>query len=516
MNLVLSKYPVSTVLLCLKLWLIASPAHAGFRVGNGGDLIECGHEPNSEFQGRYSLDWLATYRRSTANSDLIAERDWQSVLGDIGQRLLEVAPEAGSRFESYRQMIFNQDPAKLRIWEEASFGLVDIKDEQLSHILPPNCVRPDGKLAIIQTVIRTTSTQINENTPVFYRYSPDALESVRDRPLQISFLMVHEFLWDLSNDVQRNRSAVRYLHSRRFFEDSIPDVRMAIQNLGVRVFQKPRGKQLKVIDAGHLASCVLGNDSFECWGSILEASTAKSFNSLPDPGLWAVGTSHICSVNDDVVECRTHSDESQSELNNAPYMQYITSISAGDGFSCATHQEGVSCWGEGSLGQTSAPEMRGAKLVDSASGASCATDGSSVQCWSGTTGIGGGVTEINRQNRKFNSIKSLHVSDRHACVLDADAKLHCWGDVAWMSANPMTDVRLATVGDEFTCAVTHGGRTICLAKDGRIRNVPNFAAPIEDISGGSFHVCAASLAEVKCWGDNHFGQLNIPAEVQPR
>jgi hypothetical protein len=511
-----AKSTAVTLLLCLNLALIASPALAGFRVGNGGDLIECSDNPASEFRGRYSLDWLATYRKSNANADLIPERDWQTILSDIGRRLAEVAPEAGARFENYRQLIYNQDPSKKRIWEEASFGLVDVKDEQLSHLLPRNCLRPDGKLAIIQAVIRTTSTQINENTPVFYRYSPDAIQSVHDRPLQISFLMVHEFLWDLSNDVQRNRSAVRYLHSKSFFEDSIGDVRMALQNLGVRIFQKPRDEKLKIVDAGHLASCVLGTDSFECWGSFLEASTAKAFNLLPDPGLWAVGSSHICAVKDDMVECHSHNLEENGEINGAPYMQFITSISSGDGFSCATHQEGVSCWGEGSLGQTRAPSMPGARLVDSASGASCASDGKSVRCWSSTTGIAGGVSEITTQNRSFKSVQSLHVAGRHACALDSDASLSCWGDVSWMSQNPLRDIRLAAVGDEFTCVVTNAGRLVCMAKDSQIRSVPSFAAPIEDISGGSFHVCAASLAEIKCWGSNQFRQLNIPESVQPK
>ena len=182
------------------------------RVGNGGDSVLCQQTADNPFVGYYSLDYLMTYNSSNQNSDLVEVFDWNESYQRISGMLERNHPDLSYSFEAFVRHLDNQlDYTRERIWQEASFGLVDLKDERMIRRLPKNCQRfsEDGELELIQTVIRQQKPNL-----VVYEYDPTILKEFRTlAPLQYSFLLIHEWLWDLTQDVKVIRDANRFLHS---------------------------------------------------------------------------------------------------------------------------------------------------------------------------------------------------------------------------------------------------------------------------------------------------------------
>lgn len=109
-------------------------------------------------------------------------------------------------------------------------GLIDIQDEQIRRKLPQNCgLATDGNgTAVIQTVVRNKQPQI-----IRYEYDFETLNELQKRPLQFSFLLVHEWLWDHSGDPQVIRWANQFLHSRRSEKLSPEDFKTSLKNIGI-------------------------------------------------------------------------------------------------------------------------------------------------------------------------------------------------------------------------------------------------------------------------------------------
>jgi hypothetical protein len=214
----------------------ARPALAGGEVGNGGDTVKCVPGGSGRYEGYYSLDYLATL--DGTSSPVVEIASWaeskQRLLTQLGDKYPDLARLLGE-FLALVPMEGPADPdhqyLKPRIWEEAPFGLVDIHDERLIKRLPVNCyTRPDegGAASILQTVIRQ-----KQGFATLYSYDPQIYRELRtDRPLQYSFLMVHEWLWDLTQDVQTIRRVNHFLHSTQLDHLSAPEVRASLENLG--------------------------------------------------------------------------------------------------------------------------------------------------------------------------------------------------------------------------------------------------------------------------------------------
>jgi hypothetical protein len=197
----------------------ASLAHAvsGNGVNNGGDAIQCRAGTANRLAGTYSLDYLLTLPSfSSPDRELAAVSSWGQSAERIYRLLLEKVPPAARGFDEFRQTAFNTDDyTKHRLWEPSDFGLVVLKDEKIGRAIPYNC-KSGGKTMIVQAVLRL-GKEFSGTDTIIYKYVPEVVERLEhDDPLQLSFLMVHEWLWDLNDDVEENRAANRLLHSRRF------------------------------------------------------------------------------------------------------------------------------------------------------------------------------------------------------------------------------------------------------------------------------------------------------------
>jgi Leucine-rich repeat (LRR) protein len=201
----------------------------GWEVGNGGDLAYCNPVSENEFSGYYSLDYLATLS-SSSGSRLRQVSSWEESRHAIAALLREKAPELSPSFENFLAHLDNHDDfSQQRIWLESIYGLVDLKDEMLLQSLPQNCLDQGNHPQLVQAVVR----QLKDDF-IIYNFDADILTELRrSKPLQYSFLMLHEFLWDLSMDVRANFRINRFLHSQQADSLSFEAFRRALKNLGI-------------------------------------------------------------------------------------------------------------------------------------------------------------------------------------------------------------------------------------------------------------------------------------------
>ncbi len=209
---------------------------AGGAVGNGGDSVECTYSAANDFNGTYALDYLLTYKESNQNSDIVKVTSLDESIQRIKKLLQEKVPELSDSFDEFMKLVRNEDISLPRFWEEAPFGLVDIKDENIINFVPMNC-RQNGDVKIVQTIIRLNPMNTGlEKYKLVYKYVPSIFQRLYTQaPLQLSFLLVHEWLWDLSHHVEKNRRLNRFIHSKEFESLSREQLRARLTTLGLEI-----------------------------------------------------------------------------------------------------------------------------------------------------------------------------------------------------------------------------------------------------------------------------------------
>jgi hypothetical protein len=217
---------------------LLTPAKAddlGGEVENGGDSVFCNVGGENNLVGYFSLDYLLTYRLRNNNADVV-DRSWEASQARISGLLREKFPALGHSFDEFVSLVFSTDTAKERLWNEASFGLEDISDERILRKLPPNCLRRNsaGTPEVLQSVIRVSRPE-----STVFEYDYEILEELqRNAPLQFSFLMVHEWLWDFTSDVNIIRDVNRLIHSNQLEQFRTSDEAMtAFENLGISLLR---------------------------------------------------------------------------------------------------------------------------------------------------------------------------------------------------------------------------------------------------------------------------------------
>jgi len=205
----------SFLMLSILSLIFVSSAEARFVVGNGGDAIQCQPSNDNKLNGAYSLDYIVTLANAQGDDGLTPVSSWKDSAERIYNLLLVKTPTLAPYFREFRETVFNKDYTKTKIWEPTPFGLVEIDDQNITSLIPANCHK-DGKVQITQAVIRQFSEfSGTDKGHIIYKYDPAIVASLDQKsPLQLSMLMVHEWLWDLSQNVDRNRRINRFLHSR--------------------------------------------------------------------------------------------------------------------------------------------------------------------------------------------------------------------------------------------------------------------------------------------------------------
>ncbi len=219
----------------------------GGHVGNGGNALQCHPSPANHLDGIYSLDYVLTLDSATGDDGLSPVADWSSSAVRLQRLLEEKVPGLAPSFADFVRQLYNRDygqnsvwSPQTRVWEPAPFGLVKLDDQELVSLLPENCSE-NGTFKIIQAVVRQRpgSSGAPDST-VVYRYFPQVLDQLnRQSPLQLSFVLVHEWLWDVSRNVDRNRRVNRFLHSRDFEQMSASQANAVLRGMGLVVPPRP-------------------------------------------------------------------------------------------------------------------------------------------------------------------------------------------------------------------------------------------------------------------------------------
>jgi hypothetical protein len=205
-------------------------SHAVVRVGNGGDVVYCSESSTeNRFSGYYSYDFLATYNLSNANSDVVQVGSLEASLARVSQVLGRILPERQVEFDEFVRNRNNFSDRKApRIWLSRPGELIDVQNLPHVRSLPANCRQ------VYQAVIRY---ELGEQ--IAYEVNPKMLASLEPHPLQMSFLLVHEFLWEiyprLPDDgmaAQNRFELTRFLHSQAALEWSPTEVWSYVMGLG--------------------------------------------------------------------------------------------------------------------------------------------------------------------------------------------------------------------------------------------------------------------------------------------
>jgi alpha-tubulin suppressor-like RCC1 family protein len=192
----------------------------------------------------------------------------------------------------------------------------------------------------------------------------------------------------------------------------------------------------------------------------------------------------------------------------------VIGVIAGKYHTCAlTSEGGVKCWGWNSYGEL---------------GDGTTTDRLSPVPVSGLVG----------------EVEAVSVGENHTCALTSVGGIKCWGgNASGRLGNGTISVRITSpvdvigltggvvevsAGARHTCALTSVGGVKCWGNnnyhqlgDGTTTissstpvYVSGLTSGVEIISAGGNHTCIfTTTGEVKCWGDNNFGQLGDEVEL---
>jgi alpha-tubulin suppressor-like RCC1 family protein len=212
-------------------------------------------------------------------------------------------------------------------------------------------------------------------------------------------------------------------------------------------------------------------------------------------------------------------------------------ISVGGGNACVLLSKGsIDCWGsngDGQLGNGTTTDrptpaaVKGLALATSVStgnGSTCALVSGAVDCW-GAWVTGNSEPPVAVQG--ITTAQAISASDEVGCALIAGGTIDCWGvnndgqlgtgsDTPYSSPAPLpvTGISTATsisTGQLGSCAVLADGTVTCW---GLVSNGVSGPVAVQGITGaiavsdGTLEDCALlARGTVKCWGDNTYGQL---------
>lgn len=312
---------------------------------------------------------------------------------------------------------------------------------------------------------------------------------------------------------------------------------------------KPIVGKVKSLVMNNNINCVIDDEGEKCWGIRGSASIPKN---LKNPSLIAIGKNHICTVLNGLVTCE--GDNKYGQTSVPLNLKNTKMISAGYNHTCALDEEGVKCWGD----IAPVPQFFGQPTwIYSSRNYSCVIinygDGfSSVKCW-------GIIGSTQNWNRLFASAKFMANGKDFSCVLSED-EVTCMGYANFSIPENLNTPTLIAANDEEMCLV-NDNRLICRTTSSEHSTPPNslinpkmyasgishscalddeglkcwgkmgeYAATIlKDFSGnyvplrivsGDNHVCAEVAYSdnrfIRCWGDNIFGQSDIPLEYSSK
>lgn|GEM_PF-2877828 len=202
--------------------IISQPSFAGDMVRNGGDLIVC---DSAEFAGHTSavLDFAAALT-TTSNPNLVLPFETVSDLSMAIREKNQALADDLSHFlnDAVAQLGGYAKPHAFHQWKPSKLKLLNISDEELAErerliaSLPDSCIREaEGKKVIQLRQLVAREKETGRNRTTFY-FDAEAMKLIEKRPDQLSFLLIHEWLWSHAKHANTVRELNWYLHSHEW------------------------------------------------------------------------------------------------------------------------------------------------------------------------------------------------------------------------------------------------------------------------------------------------------------
>jgi hypothetical protein len=175
-------------------------------VDSGGDLVECQPSPRNNLDGHYVLDYLTGLHTQARHypGEGPSER--------IIRLLKEKAAPLGDSLELFlvtanRQIPGEPDFDQKHIWIPGD--LSEIRDEELVESVPENCLIPGDRAVNLKQLV----ARRDRGDHILHRFDFVLMDKIKNNPLQMSFILVHEWLWEYAADAQAIRDVNNLLHS---------------------------------------------------------------------------------------------------------------------------------------------------------------------------------------------------------------------------------------------------------------------------------------------------------------
>lgn len=213
-----------------------SDLDGGTIIDNGGDLIRCRAAPDADNVGDFTLDYILTYDPTIGTSRDPSASDWPELEARLRRVVGEKLPDMLPSLATYLSQLEASDPAGTRVWHGAPAALADLQDEDILGHIPDNCLaeRRGELVPDLRQLVRRRFLHEAGVTKVHYYYDADLLTRLRlTLPLQYSYLIVHEWLWDYADSTWANRSVNRLLHDTATEAMTPAEVRQAVRSFGV-------------------------------------------------------------------------------------------------------------------------------------------------------------------------------------------------------------------------------------------------------------------------------------------
>lgn len=458
-------------------------------VGNGGDAVLCeGASDNpdkGEFNGLYSLDYLLSF--PGRNDELVS---WSSL--DEGWRELEslvirIMPEHRRSFQDFRHWYRNEVNLRApRLWEAAPFGLVPLEDEGMVSQLPNDC-RKHGQSQIVQAVVRQ-DPEFSGTSKLIYKFVPAVLDDLEaNDPRQLTFLLIHEWLWDLSPNVDQNRRLNRFLHDKATYSMDTAEAREVVEGLGFRLSRDPLNRAA-MLSVGSRHGCMIDQKGVQCWGTNAEVPA------LDHPTAVAVGDHFSCAMDQNGVQCWGAKSLTVPSLKN-PF-----ALAAASTYACALDDTGAVCWGQGNDGLTTPPKLTNPRAITTGPLHACALDDEGLKCWGRRMAI--------PVNTLQNPV-AVSIGGQNTCVID-DNGMQCWGPGTITDVPALHYPTMVSIGHGHACALD-GGSIECWGHTD-VSIIPAMNNP-DAVAAGDRITCARHEAGLSCWGESPFADVPPP---QPR
>ncbi len=235
----------------------------------------------------------------------------------------------------------------------------------------------------------------------------------------------------------------------------------------------------------------------------------------------------------------------------------VRAVAAGGYHNCVVMDTGgVKCWGGNGSGQLGDGSLitrtmpadvvgltSGVRAIAAGRFFTCALmDSGRVNCWGDNAAgqLGDGTTITRSEPRDAisltSAVRAIAAGANHSCAVMDSGGVKCWGTNQWGQLGDGTvdwritpadvsgltsGVRAIAAGANHTCAVMDSGGVKCWGENyaGQLGDgtngyslfpvtVSGLTSPVIAIAAGDSHTCASTGdGTVRCWGNNHYGQL---------